>query len=228
MENERILIVEDDESLAGLLRRSLVEEGYSVDWEENGPAGLERALSTEYACILLDWMLPGFDGVSLCRRLRDDGRREPVIMLTVKSSVEDKVEGLNAGADDYVSKPFSLDELLARIQAQVRRHLLLGEPGLSYEDLRLDPIRHTARRQGRMIELTPKEYALLDYFVHHPEQTVTEKELIRNVWGMDFDPRTNVLNVYLHRLRNKIDKEFSSPLIHTLRGRGYRLSKEPP
>ena len=222
------MIVEDDEALAGVLRRGLVEDGYGVDWEENGLQGLERALSGGYSCLVLDWMLPGLDGVSLCRQLRENDRQEPVIMLTVKNAVEDKVEGLQAGADDYVVKPFSLEELLARVQAQVRRHHLLEEPGLAYGELRLDPIRHTALRQGKQIELTPKEYALLDYFVQHPERIVTEKELIRNVWGMDFDPRTNVLNVYLHRLRSKIDREFSSPLIHTLRGRGYRLSKELP
>jgi len=223
----RILTIEDDENLANMLYRGLSEEGYSIDWAKDGEIGLAMALKNHYDCILLDLMLPKLDGISLCRQLRENNRRQPVIMLTVKSTVEDKVEGLSAGADDYIIKPFSFEELLARIHAQIRRSQVLSNPIHKYKDLILNPVDHTATRGDKLIKLTSKEYALLDYLVSHSNSIVTEKELIENVWGLNFDPQTNVINVYLHHLRNKIDKNFSSPLIHTIRGQGYKLEDKP-
>ncbi len=221
-----ILLVEDDERLADVLCRGLDEEGYDIAWAGDGTSGLTMALDDAYDCILLDRMLPGMDGLSLCRELRRRGRGDPVIMITVKDATEDKVEGLEAGADDYVVKPFSFKELVARIQAQVRRHRVFSLKALQYRDLVLDPHSRSARRQGRRIELTPKEYDLLEYFVRNAERIVTLPELIENVWGLAFDPRTNVLNVYLHHLRGKIDRDFDKDLIHTVRGQGFLFGEK--
>ena len=223
----RLLIVEDDERLANMLSRGLTEEGYSVDVAQDGESGLSMGLASSYDCILLDVMLPGLDGITVCSRLRKQNRRQPVIMLTVKNTVDDKVEGLSAGADDYVSKPFSFEELLARIQAQIRRHQVLSGPEMVFRDLVLNPLERTVIRSGTLIELTAKEYALLDYLVQHAGTIVTEKELIEEVWGLSFNPQTNIINVYLHHLRNKIDKEFTTELIHTVRGRGYVFGDKP-
>ncbi len=223
----RLLLVEDDEHLASMLRRGLEEEGYEVDWTEDGERGLQLALEFAYHCIILDLMLPERDGLSLCRKLREQGRQQPVIILTAKNALEDKIEGFSSGADDYMVKPFSFEELLARIEVRIRRNQPQRGPQPSYKDLVLDPIERTATREGKRIELTSKEYALLEYLLRNAEQVVTDKQLIEDVWGLSFDPQTNVINVYLHHLRNKIDRNFSSPLIHTIRGKGYRFGDKP-
>ena len=224
----RLLIVEDDTKLARVLQKGLSEEGFEVACAADGDSGLRMALEQAFDCILLDVMLPGRDGLSVCRELRGNKKTTPVIMLTVKGEVEDKVCGLEAGADDYLAKPFAFDELLARIQARIRRTTEYAEPVLRYRDLELNPLSRSAVRAGKEFELTPKECALLEFLMRDPGRVVTEQELLENVWGLHFDPQTNVVNVYLHHLRKKVDQGFDDKLIHTVPGRGYRLGDENP
>lgn len=224
----RLLIVEDDLKLAGILQKGLAEEGFEITCAADGDLGLELALEQAFDCILLDIMLPGRDGLSICRELRGKKKTTPVIMLTVRGEVEDRVRGLEAGADDYLSKPFAFDELLARIQASIRRTTEYADPVLRYRDLELNPLSRTAARSGKSFELTPKECALLEYLMRSPGRILTEEQLLENVWGLRFDPRTNVVNVYLHHLRKKVDQGFDVKLIQTVPGRGYRLGGEHP
>jgi len=221
----KILIIEDDNALADVLVRGLKEEQFAVDRAPDGDSGLSMALAGEYDCLILDIMLPGIDGVEVCRRLRREQYHVPIIMLTVKNEVADRVQALEAGADDYVAKPFSFDELLARIRAQIRRNSVFSGEELRHGDLELDAKTLTALRSGVVTELTPKEYQLLSYFIRHSGRVVTEKELIENVWGLTFDPQTNVVNVYLHRLRGKLHIDGRGPVIKTIRGKGYRLGE---
>jgi DNA-binding response OmpR family regulator len=220
----RLLIVEDDVELATMLARGFAEEGFEVEREEDGPTGLSAALVRDHDCVLLDVMLPGIDGMEVCRRLRRDDRIVPVIMLTVRNEVRDRVSGLDAGADDYVTKPFSFEELLARVRAQIRRSELAATLDDRCGDLALDARTLSATRAGRKVELTPKEFQLLAYFVHRAGEVVTEREVIEDVWGLSFVPQTNVLNVYLHRLRKKLHAGGRPSVIETIRGRGFRLS----
>ena len=222
----RLLIVEDDAKLAGVLQKGLSEEGFEIACAADGDSGLRMALEQAFDCILLDIMLPGRDGLSVCRELRGKRKTTPVIMLTVKGEVEDKVRGLDAGADDYLAKPFAFDELLARIQASIRRTTEYADPVLRCQDLELNPLSRSVVRAGKSFELTPKECSLLEFLMRNPGRVVAEEELLENVWGLNFDPQTNVVNVYLHHLRKKVDQGFSRKLIHTIPGQGYRLGDE--
>lgn len=220
----RILVIEDDTSLAGVLRQGLGEEGFAVDWVADGDAGVAAGSKQEHDCILLDLMLPKRDGFSVCRQLREGGVTTPILILTVKDATADKVTGLRLGADDYLPKPFDFEELLARVRALIRRSTTYAEHPLRYGELQLDPYGRVARRGDRAVELTPKESALLTYLLSHPGRVVSERELLENVWGLGFDPQTNVVQVYMHHLRSKIDRGFEPKLLHTVRGRGYRLT----
>ncbi len=222
----KLLVVEDDDRLARTLKRGLEEENFSVEWAADGESAYNTATRKSFDCILLDVRLPGIDGITLCRRLREKGQATPVIMLTVNGSVEDKVSGLSSGADDYIVKPFSFYELLARINAQIRRSRQYTAANLRYGNMELDLVSRSLKHGEVEVSLTPKEFELLEYFMRNPERTVSERELIENVWNLKFDPHTNIVNVYLHHLRNKIDRSFGQSLIHTIRGRGYILGKE--
>lgn len=223
----KLLIVEDDAGLSGILARGLKEEQFDVVVAEDGESGLSAVIDNDFDCVILDVMLPGLDGFSLCRRLREKGRKTPVLMLTVKNAVEDKVAGLSAGADDYLAKPFAFTELLARIHALIRRRNQYADHHLHYQDLELDLFVRKAVRAGRVLDLTPKEFVLLEHLMRNTGRIVSEKELIETVWGLSFDPQTNIVNVYFHHLRKKIDQEGLPRLIHTVRGRGFLLGKEP-
>jgi DNA-binding response OmpR family regulator len=219
----RLLLVEDDKKLTGYLRKGLIEESYSVDVAYTGLDGIEAVRNTEYDLIILDVLLPGKSGIDVCRQIRSRGAVTPVIMLTAKDQVEAKVAGLDAGADDYLSKPFSFDELLARIRALLRRTQNYKTPVLKAADLELDPGAHKVSRAGREIELTGKEYALLEYLLRNKGRIVTETNILEHVWEMQADPFTNVVSVYIHYLRKKVDRGFDRTLIHTIRSIGYTI-----
>jgi DNA-binding response OmpR family regulator len=220
-----ILVVEDERRLAYLLRRVLLEERHTVDLAHDGEAGLDLALSDTYDVVILDLMLPGIDGIEICRQMRAERVMAPVLMLTARGAVEDRVMGLNVGADDYLTKPFAMEELLARINALLRRRDLHYDESLqlTVSDLSLDLVRHEARRSGRVIELTAKEFALLEYLMRHPGQVLTRTQITDAVWRYDLDALSNVVDIYIHYLRDKIDQGFSRPLIKTVRGVGYKI-----
>jgi heavy metal response regulator len=223
----RVLVVEDERKVASFVARSLQEEGFAVDVAYDGREGLERALGTDYDAIVLDVMLPGLDGLGLVSQLRQEGRRTPVLLLTARDTVGDRVRGLDSGADDYLVKPFAVEELLARVRALLRRRDGVLRPGpLAVGDLVLDPDTRRARRGDREIELTAKEYALLDYFMRNPGRVLTRPMIAEHVWNVDFDTFSNVIDVYVAYLRNKIDAPFDVKLLRTVRGMGYML--EPP
>ncbi len=220
-----IAVIEDERRLATLLRRVLTEERHVVDVAYDGPSGLDLAASGTYDLIVLDLMLPGMDGIEVCRRLRAARIETPVLMLTARGAVEDRVAGLNVGADDYLVKPFAMEELLARVAALLRRRGrgLDGGQTLQAGDLTLDLVRHEAQRAGRVIELTAKEFALLEFLMRHPGQVLSRTQIVDHVWRYDFDALSNVVDIYIHYLRDKIDRGFSHPLIKTVRGVGYRI-----
>lgn len=222
-----ILIVEDEQRLAYLLRRVLMEERHTVDLAHDGHTGLDLAASGTYDVIILDLMLPGMDGIQICRELRADRVLTPVLMLTARGAVEDRVTGLNVGADDYLTKPFAMEELLARVNALLRRRDKPFEetPQLRVMDLTLDLVAHEAKRNGKLIELTAKEYALLEYLMRHAGQVLTRTQIIDAVWRYDMEALSNVVDIYIHYLRDKIDQGFSHPLIKTVRGVGYKIEK---
>lgn len=222
----RILIVEDDKKLAGYLKKGLIEEQYAVDVFHDGISGVFWAKELEYDLIILDIMLPGKDGMAVCREIRAKGIITPIIMLTAKDTIEDKIQGLDIGADDYLAKPFSFGELLARIRALLRRSQKYKSPTLQVADLELDPVSHKVIRAGKEITLTGKEYALLEYLMRNKERVVTETNIIDHVWDMQSEPFTNVVSVYIHYLRNKIDKGFEKKLIHTVRTIGYVMKDD--
>ncbi len=210
-----ILVVEDEQRLAYLLRRVLLEERHTVDLAHDGHAGLDLALSDTYDAVILDVMLPGIDGIEVCRQMRAEHIMTPVLMLTARGSVEDRVTGLNVGADDYLTKPFAMEELLARVNALLRRRDRRFDETLqlSVGDLTLDLVRHEARRDGRIIELTAKEFALLEYLMRHAGRVLTRTQIVDAVWRYDLDALSNVVDIYIHYLRDKIDQGFTHPLI---------------
>jgi len=222
----RILVVEDEKKVARFIRRGLEAEHHEVDVEHDGEAGLARALAGDHDAIVVDVMLPRRDGLAVVRALREHGRRTPILLLTARASLADKVAGLDVGADDYLTKPFEFEELLARLRALLRRGAQSGSPILRLADLALDPASRRVTRAGRAIELTPREYALLEYFLRNPGRVLTRALIAEHVWGIQFDTLTNVIDVYVNYLRRKIDADFEPKLLHTLRGVGY-VMKEP-
>ena len=219
----RILLVEDDSRVASFIRRGLVEESYTVDVAEDGERALFLAQTSEYDLIILDLLLPKRSGLEVLQALRTEHVSVPVLILTAKDSSKDKVTGLDAGADDYLTKPFSFDELLARARALLRRRGDLASTLLQAADLELDTLRRRVRRNGQEIDLTNREYALLEYFLRHPNRVITRTMLAEHVWEHDFDTFSNVIDVHIARLRRKIDDDFSPKLLKTVRGSGYIL-----
>jgi heavy metal response regulator len=226
-EEMRLLIVEDDRKLASFLKRGLEEEQYAVDVAYDGEEGLYLSQVNDYDLILLDIMLPKMDGLTLCRTLRRQQRDTPIILLTARDAVEDKVTGLDLGADDYLVKPFAFAELLARIRALLRRKSAPFGVQLQVADLVLDPVRHRVSRSGQPIELTAKEYALLEFLMRRAGAVVSRTQIAEHVWDLHFDTDTNVIDVYISYLRQKIDRPFATQLLHTVRGVGYVLREEP-
>ncbi|HEX7124471.1 MAG TPA: response regulator transcription factor [Thermodesulfobacteriota bacterium] len=219
----RVLVVEDERKVASFVQRSLEEEGFAVDVAYDGREGLERALATDYDAVVLDVMLPEKDGLGVVSAMREEGRRTPVLLLTARQAVGDRVKGLDAGADDYLVKPFAVEELLARVRALIRRKDGTRPGPLTVGDLVLDPDTRRARRGDREIELTAKEYALLDYFMRNPGRVLTRAMIAEHVWNVDFDTFSNVIDVYVNYLRNKIDAPFDTKLLKTVRGMGYMI-----
>ncbi|MDE2070519.1 MAG: response regulator transcription factor [Gammaproteobacteria bacterium] len=225
----RLLVIEDDLETAAYLVKGLQESGHAADQAATGPAGLERAQTAAYDVLIVDRMLPGLDGLSLVRKLRDAGNTTPVLFLTALADVDDRVMGLQGGGDDYLAKPFAFAELLARIEAIVRRRSApAGEMRLRVADLEMDRLKRSVTRAGQTIALQAREFRLLEYLMLHAGQTVTRAMLLEQVWGFHFDPQTNVIDVHMSRLRTKIDKHSAQPLIHTLRGTGYCLRTPTP
>jgi DNA-binding response OmpR family regulator len=222
----RLLLVEDDRKAARVLSRGLEEEGFVVDVTHAGNEAESRAEATGYDLIILDWLLPGAAGIDVCRHLRRRGVNTPIIMLTARDALGDRVAGLNSGADDYLTKPFAFAELLARIRALLRRVESAPPPVLAVGDLTLDPLSHRVARGGRRIVLTPREYALLEYLARHADRVVTRTELGEHVWQDERDALTNLVDVHISHLRRKIDAGQPRPLLHTVRGRGYRLGED--
>jgi two-component system, OmpR family, response regulator MprA len=224
--NERILIIEDDQAILKLLQRGLAYEGYTVDTAIDGRMGLIAARDHIPDIVILDWMLPGMDGLEVCHRLRTGGSI-PILMLTAKDTVQDRIQGLDAGADDYMVKPFNLDELLARVRALLRRTQPERVPVLKFADLSLDTGSRQASRGTRMVALTAKEYELLELFLRHPKQVLTREVIFDRVWGYDFGGESNVLEVYIRYLRQKLEVDGEARLIHTVRGVGYVMRENP-
>ena len=220
-----ILVVEDEAKMADFIKRGLEEEGSAVDVSPDGPDGLHRASMGNYDLILLDITLPGMDGLDVCRKLREEHVSTPILLLTARDSVDMKVRGLDSGADDYLTKPFAFAELLARIRALRRRDRAEVNLRLQIGDLVLDPLTRRVTRANKPVVLTAKEFALLECFMRHPDQVLTRTLLSEKVWDETFDSLTNVIDVYVNYLRNKIDRDFSPKLLHTVRGAGYVLRK---
>lgn len=221
----RILVIEDDEAILAFLRRGLSYEGYEVDTAENGQKGLALAGGNRPDLVVLDWMLPGMDGLEVCKRLRTMGK-VPILMLTAKDSVSDRVHGLDAGADDYMVKPFNLEELMARIRALLRRTQSPKQKAYTFGDLVLDTGTRRAERNGRVIDLTAKEYELLELFMRNPRQVLTREMIYDEVWGYDFGGESNIIEVYVRYLRQKLEEGKEPRLLHTVRGMGYVLRED--
>ncbi len=219
----RILVIEDEAGVAGFLKQGLREASYAVDVVDNGTDGAHLACTEAYDLIVLDLMLPGKDGFTILREIRGRGIRSPVICLTARDGVDDRIRGLDLGADDYLSKPFSFSELLARIRALLRRGQNLSPNPILVADLVVDTIARSVSRAGRRIDLSPTEYALLEYLSRNTGHVLSRTMILEHVWDMNQDPLTNVIDVHINRLRKKIDQGFSAPLIHTIRGVGYVL-----
>lgn len=220
----RILVIEDDPQTALYLRKGLEEGGYIVDWTADGRDGLFMAASERYDLIVADRMLPGTDGLSIIKMLRSQGIRTPILVLSALGQVDDRVRGLEAGADDYLVKPYAFSELIARVEALLRRGSATApDTVLRVGDLEMNLLARTVARAGRAIELKPREFRLLEYLMRHADQVVTRTMLLEAVWDYHFDPQTNVIDVHISRLRQKIDKGFGNVLLHTVRGAGYSL-----
>lgn len=221
----RILVVEDEKKLTSFIQRGLKEQGYAVDVAYDGDEGLYLAEANPYDLIVLDIMLPGKNGILICRELRKKNINVPILLLTARDEVKDKVTGLDAGADDYLTKPFAFGEFLARVRALIRRKARIKTTKLKVADLELDQLTHKVTRAGKNIELTSTEYALLEYLMLNVDQAVTRTMISEHVWDEDFDSFSNVINVYVNYLRKKVDTGFSKELIHSLRGTGYILKE---
>jgi heavy metal response regulator len=222
----RILVVEDDRKVASFIRKGLVEEGHAVDVAPEGETGLAMGLDRLHDVIILDVMLPGKPGFQVVRELRQAKVATPVLLLTAREGVEDKVQGLDAGADDYLTKPFAFAELLARVRALLRRGTAAQAPLLQVSDLTLDPAKRTVKRGGEAISLTNREFALLEYFMRNPGRVLTRTMIAEHVWDYSFDSDTNVIDVYVNYLRKKIDTGKEQKLLHTVRGVGYILKAD--
>ncbi len=222
----RVLVVEDDPGIVQFVGQGLREAGYAVDAVGDGRSGLEYALGVPYDALIVDIMLPGLDGLRLVRALRQRRIAVPVLLLTARDAVEDRVDGLDAGADDYLVKPFAFPELLARVRALLRRPPLQTDPVLRAGDLELETARREVRRAGRAVELSPREFSLLEYLLRHQGQVLTRTQIAEHIWNFDFSSESNVVDVYIGYLRRKVDRDAAHPLIHTVRGVGYRLSAE--
>jgi two-component system OmpR family response regulator len=219
----RVLLVEDEVKLARAVRRGLQQEGYAVDVAATGDDGLHLATEVGYDAVVLDVMLPGLDGFEVCRRMRAGGRWAPVLMLTARDGIADRVAGLDVGADDYLVKPFAFRELLARLRALVRRGGGERPAVLVAGDLRLDPAAHTVARAGRQVELSAREFALLEFFMRHPGEVVSRTQILEHVWDFNYEGLSNVVDVYIGYLRRKLELPFGRPLLRTVRGVGYAL-----
>ena len=221
----RILLIEDDTDTAAYLVKALGECGHAVHFEHDGRDGLFMAMDQAYDALIVDRMLPGMDGLAIIRTLRLAGNRTPVLILSALGEVDARVEGLRAGGDDYLVKPFAFSELLARLEALARRVTTTKEQAnhLKVGNMEMDLLARTVRRNGQAIDLQPREFRLLEYLMRHSDQVVTRTMLLENVWDYNFDPQTNVIDVHISRLRSKIDKSFDQPMLHTIRGAGYVL-----
>jgi len=217
----KILVVEDEKKVAGFIKRGLEEDDYQVTIAYDGVSGLKQALTGEYNLAILDVMLPKKDGLAIVKELREAGNLMPVLMLTARGTTEDIVSGLNAGSDDYMPKPFAFAELLARVKALLRRSEQDRGAELFFADVRLDPVSHKVWRGGTEIDLTAKEYGLLEYMMRNPNKPLTRAMIAENCWDYDFDKFTNIIDVYINYLRRKVDGGYSNKLIHTVRGQGY-------
>ena len=223
----RILLVEDEKKMASFIQRGLREEGYAVDVAGDGEQGLEYVHTNDYDVIILDLMIPKISGMDLCGKIRQEGVTTPVLMLTARDSVEDKIKGLDVGADDYLTKPFAFDELLARIRALLRRPALLqGETQLICGNLRLDLLSRQCHMGDQEIQLSQKEFALLEYLMKHKGKVISRTQIAEHVWDLHFDPMSNTIDVYINFLRNKVDGNSKKSRIETIRGTGYRLISE--
>jgi DNA-binding response OmpR family regulator len=221
----RVLVVEDEHKIANSIKKGLIQESFAVDLAYDGTSGFDLAFSETYDVIILDLMLPGVGGEEICKRLRAEKIHTPILILTAKGELQDKVNGLNSGADDYLTKPFAFEELLARVRALSRRPQNTVKTILTVGDLSLDTISLEVKRAGKSIQLSSKEFALLEYLLRHLNQIVTKEQIINHIWDYEADVLPNTVEVYIGYLRNKVDKPFSksSPLIHTVRGFGYKL-----
>jgi len=222
----RILVIEDEKKVANFIKKGLEEEHYAVDTALDGEEGLYLTEVNDYDLVVLDLMIPKVEGLEVLRRIRRSKNDVPILVLTAKNTVEDIVKGLDAGCDDYLTKPFAFMELLARIRALLRREKPEKDPVLRIADLTLSLVTHKVTRQGKEIDLTSKEYALLEYFMRNPDKVLTRTMISEHVWDYHFDSMTNVVDVYVNYLRKKIDKDFDPKLIHTLRGIGYLMKRE--
>jgi heavy metal response regulator len=222
----RILVVEDEKKVSSFIKRGLEEEKYTVDTAGDGEEGLKLALGKPYDLIVLDWMLPKKDGLAVVREMREQKTMTPVLMLTAKDSLEDIIAGLDSGSDDYLTKPFAFAELLARVRALLRRSEMDKGAELRFGDLRLDPVSHKVWRKDKEIDLTAKEYGLLEYFMRNANQVLTRTMIADHVWDYTFDTFTNIIDVYVNYLRKKIDRDADKKLIHTVRGVGYIFKEE--
>jgi len=222
----RILVVEDEKKVASFIKRGLEEENFTVDMAYDGEEGLYMAETNPYDLILMDLMLPKMDGLAVIKELRNKGGKTPVLCLTAKDTVEDIVSGLDSGSDDYLTKPFAFAELVARVRALLRRGTQDRGAEIRFADLRLDPVAHKVWRGNKEIDLTAKEYALLEYFMRNPNQILTRTMIAEHVWDYTFDSFTNIIDVYVNYLRKKVDRDYDKKLIHTARGIGYVLKEE--